>query len=90
MRSFSVTAKRLQHARNFIEEPFSDFVSWIRNRLTQLVGGVQPDAVTLADFSSFPLSLPGMRPNGRSHRPRGTSGQVHCVVYARHGRELMG
>ncbi|MDA2930436.1 hypothetical protein MYX84_10895 [Acidobacteria bacterium AH-259-O06] len=54
MRSFSVTAKRLQHARNFIEEPFGDFVSWIRNRLIQLVGGVQPDAVTLADFSSVP------------------------------------
>jgi hypothetical protein len=50
MRSFGVTAKCLQHARNFIEEPFSGFVSWIRNRLAQLVGSVQPDGVTLADF----------------------------------------
>ncbi|MEE8592008.1 MAG: hypothetical protein V3T35_11895 [Spirochaetia bacterium] len=54
MRSFGVTAKRLQHARNFIEEPFSHFVSRIRNKLAQLVGGVQSDAVTLADFSSVP------------------------------------
>ena len=54
MRSFGVTAKRLQYARNFIEAPFSDFVSRIRNRLTQFVDGVQPDAVTLADFLSVP------------------------------------
>jgi hypothetical protein len=54
MRSFVVTAKRLQHARNFIIERFSRFVSRIRNRLAQLVGGVQPGAVTLADFSSVP------------------------------------
>ena len=58
MRSFVVTAKRLQHARNFIVEPFSRFVSRIRNRLAQLVGGVQPGAVTLADFSSVPQHYP--------------------------------
>jgi len=54
MRSFGATAKRFQHARNFIEEPFSRFVSRVRNRLAQLVGGVQPGAVTLSDFSSVP------------------------------------
>ncbi len=54
MRSFGITAKRLQHAQNLIEEPFSRFGSWIRNRLVQLVGGVQSDVVTLADFSSVP------------------------------------
>ena len=53
MRSFGVTAKRLQHAWNLIEESFSRFVSWILNRLAQLVGGVQSDAVILADFSSI-------------------------------------
>jgi len=53
MRSFGVPARRLQHAWNLIEEPFSRFVRWIRNRLAQLVGGVQSDAVTLADFSSI-------------------------------------
>jgi len=47
MRSFVATAKRLQLARYFIIEPFSRFVSWIRNRLAQLAGGVQPGAVTL-------------------------------------------
>jgi hypothetical protein len=34
MSSFGVTAKRLQHARNSIEEPFSRFVSWIRHQET--------------------------------------------------------
>ena len=45
MRSFGGTAKRLQHARNFSEEPSSNFVTWIRNRLAQLVCSVQPVAV---------------------------------------------
>jgi len=54
MRAFVVTAKRLQYARNFIIELFSRFVSRIRNRLAQLFGGVQPDTVTLTDFSSVP------------------------------------
>ncbi len=54
MRSFGVTSKRLQHAWNFSEEPFSAFVSWIRNRMAHIVGGVQPVGVTLADFSSMP------------------------------------
>jgi len=49
MRSFGITAKRLQHAPYFIEEPVSNFVSRIRNRLAHLVGGVQPVGVTLAD-----------------------------------------
>ena len=54
MRSFGITAKRLQHAPYFIEEPVSNFVSRIRNRLAHLVGGVQPVGVTLADFLSIP------------------------------------
>ena len=51
MRSFGVIAKRVHHARNFIKKHFSDFITWIRNALAQVVGGVQPDGVTLADLS---------------------------------------
>jgi hypothetical protein len=49
MRSFGATAKRLYHARNFIEEHFRAFVSWILNRLAQIVGGVQPDGLPIVD-----------------------------------------
>ena len=52
MSSFGVTARRLYHARSFIIEAFSRFISRVRNSLAQLVGGVQTGAVTLAGFSS--------------------------------------
>ena len=54
MRSFGGTAKRLQHTRDFREGPSSGFVRWIRDRLAQIVRGVQPVGIILANFSSIP------------------------------------
>ena len=82
MRSFGVTAKRLQHAPNLIEEHFSHFVSWIRNRLAQLIVGVQSDAVTLADFSSVPyhyLAFGLTAELTRRHVVQRNGGQVQLI-----------
>jgi hypothetical protein len=54
MRSLGVTTKHPQHARNFLEELLAASSARFETELAQLVGGVQPDGVTLVDFSSVP------------------------------------